>query len=94
MDIKGLDFIRTCVACPEQYDVFKDGKQVGYVRYRFGNLTCECPDVSGTLVYSQIIDESGWSGVLPDESRIDTLECVADNILNWINHPEENDCED
>ena len=39
MIIKGLNFKKTCDACPEQYDVFKDEKQVGYVRLRWGNLT-------------------------------------------------------
>lgn len=46
MKIKGLQFIQTCGACPEQYDVLdKSGNTVGYVRLRWGGLTCEYPDV-------------------------------------------------
>lgn len=30
---------RTCSACPEQYDVFYDGRQAGYLRFRFGRFT-------------------------------------------------------
>lgn len=45
-------FNLTCESCPEQYDVFdKDGKQVAYVRLRWGELYAECPDVGGVEVY-------------------------------------------
>lgn len=35
-----LKFVRTCGACPEQYDVLSpdNSKAVGYVRYRYGTL--------------------------------------------------------
>lgn len=47
MIIKGLNFIETRSACPEQYEV-KDEQEnmVGYVRLRYGGLTCEYSDVS------------------------------------------------
>jgi len=41
----------TCSACPEQYDVFKDGKQVGYLRLRHGHFYASIPDVDGKTVY-------------------------------------------
>lgn len=34
MIIQKLEFRETCGSCPEQYDVFKGGRQVGYVRLR------------------------------------------------------------
>lgn len=44
---------QTCGACPEQYDAFDEkGKQVGYLRLRFGSFTVEYPDSSGELIYS------------------------------------------
>lgn len=52
MLIDGLEFDRTCAACPEQYDVTKDGKQVGYVRLRWGCLTCDYPDQTGEEIFS------------------------------------------
>ncbi|MFI3217620.1 MAG: hypothetical protein QX189_00645 [Methylococcales bacterium] len=47
-----IKLIRTCFACPEQYDAEdEEGKTVGYLRLRHGNFTVQCPDVGGTLVY-------------------------------------------
>lgn len=51
MIILGLRFVETCGACPEQYDVFLDDRQVGYVRLRHGYLSIRYPDVSGDEVY-------------------------------------------
>lgn len=34
--IDGYGLERTCFACPEQYDVWKDGRVVGYMRLRHG----------------------------------------------------------
>lgn len=47
-----VDFIETCVACPEQYDVFIEGKEVGYVRLRWGRLSVRYPCVGGKEVYT------------------------------------------
>lgn len=44
--------VQTCAACPEQYDAFIGGRQVGYLRLRHGWFTVEVPDVGGELVYS------------------------------------------
>ena len=35
-DINGYTLVRTCSACPEQYDVYNGKKQVGYIRLRHG----------------------------------------------------------
>lgn len=46
------DFIRlvkTCDACPEQYDAFVGEVQVGYLRLRHGRFTVQCPDSTGQL---------------------------------------------
>ena len=37
--------------CPEQYDVLKDGKQVGYLRLRHGTFRVTYPDVGGEILY-------------------------------------------
>ena len=50
LTIEGLLFHKTCDACPEQYDVYKRTKQVGYVRLRWGNLTVDFPDALGKLI--------------------------------------------
>ena len=51
MVIDGFRFDRTSLACPEQYDVYKDGKQVGYLRLRHGCFTVYYPYCGGELVY-------------------------------------------
>ena len=33
--------VKTCDACPEQYDAYIDGRCVGYLRLRHGFFRCE-----------------------------------------------------
>jgi hypothetical protein len=40
-------------ACPEQYNVFKDGRQVAYYRLRHGAFTVSCPDVGGEYIMTE-----------------------------------------
>ena len=77
MLIDGLVFVRTCYACPEQYDVVlqETGEQVGYVRLRWGNLTCEYPDVGGTVIYSANIGDE-FNGMF--ESGLQRSACLHD----------------
>ena len=43
----------TCFACPEQYDVYLDKKQVGYLRLRNGHFRCDYPECGGkTLLHA------------------------------------------
>ena len=42
---------QTCGACPEQYDVYLDDKQVGYFRLRWGTFRASYPDCGGETVY-------------------------------------------
>jgi hypothetical protein len=51
MDIIGYKLEKTCGACPEQYDVYKDDKLVGYLRLRHGNFSARAFGVDGTEVY-------------------------------------------
>jgi hypothetical protein len=37
MEITYLE--QTCIACPEQYDVYLDNSYVGYLRLRYGRFT-------------------------------------------------------
>ena len=38
IEIDGYELRLTCGACPEQYDVYKDGVEVGYMRLRHGSF--------------------------------------------------------
>lgn len=85
MIINGLNFRLTCEVAPEQYDVYKDGEQVGYVRLRWGCLTCYVPDYGDKIVYEAEFDD-GFLGCFEDEEqRIEHLEMCAKAILEEIN---------
>lgn len=49
---KDYKLVETCSACPEQYDVFVNGQQVGYLRLRHGHFSVSYPDHYGETIYS------------------------------------------
>lgn len=49
--VLGYRLVCTCGACPEQYDVFEDDKQVGYLRLRHGRFTVDVPDAGDEQIY-------------------------------------------
>ena len=51
MNLDGFDFLQTCNACPEQYDVSLNGKQMAYLRLRHGYFYAAVPDCGGEVVY-------------------------------------------
>jgi hypothetical protein len=84
-NILGLFFQLTCYACPEQYDVYFEDKQVGYVRLRGNRLYCTCPDVMGKQVYHvNFSDDSDiYKGEFDtEEERIYHLTEIAKAINN------------
>lgn len=82
MRISGLEFERTCTACPEQYDVFLDDRQVGYVRLRYGKLTVDYPDCLKERIYSTNIGGE-WTGEFQsDEQRLYYLGKIAGIIYD------------
>lgn len=58
---------QTCYACPEQYDVFLDGKQVGYLRLRHGYFRCDYPNCGGETVYGSYTE---GDGMFDEEERL------------------------
>lgn len=88
MKIKNYEFVQTCGACPEQYDVFDENdNQVGYVRLRCGSLYAQCPDVDGVTVYSVDLDHDGGY-FSSDEERIQHLNDIAEAISKHYFLPE------
>lgn len=58
--INGYQLVRTCYACPEQYDVFfPTGEQLGYLRLRHGSFRANLYDVGGKEVYSTCTEGDG-----------------------------------
>ena len=77
-EIDGLRFQLTCSASPEQYDVYLEDEQVGYVRYRFGNLSADYPDVGMEgLLIEELTEETG---ILTDQERAHWLPVIANKI--------------
>jgi hypothetical protein len=85
MLVGNLRFDQTCMACPEQYDVYLDDTQVGYVRLRWGMLRAYYPDYkSKSVQLYEFQFEDGWTGEFPDErQRKFHLESIANILYNY-----------
>jgi hypothetical protein len=62
----GLELKMTCSACPEQYDVFKDGVQVAYYRLRHGEFTVDLTQNDDENIYTA---EPNGDGIFDDNER-------------------------
>lgn len=81
IQIGELEFIKTCDVCPEQYDVKdKDGRQVGYIRLRWGELRCDFPDCGGETIYSCNFDDDFAGCFNSEEERLIYLGEIAKSI--------------
>ena len=83
--LNGFKLIRTCFACPEQYDVYKineDGSEenVAYLRLRHGQFRAECP-FNGTVVYTST-DMRG-DGIFMDEERDRFLNQALEKVKDF-----------
>ncbi len=81
---KDIELIRTCEACPEQYDAMLDGQRIGYLRLRWGWFTVTCPGVSGKEVYEKQTG-GGLAGMFEnDEQRKKQLKKARKAIAKWV----------
>lgn len=51
MQILDCRLDQTCGACPEQYDVYRGDRLIGYLRLRYGYFSARYPDSEGSIVY-------------------------------------------
>lgn len=72
-----IKLVRTCEACPEQYDAFNGDIKVGYLRLRHGGFTVQCPDVGGEYVYDA---SPNGDGIFEDDERDYYLRHAVDAI--------------
>ena len=82
--INGYEFVLTCSACPEQYDVYKNGEYVAYVRLRYGMLTVT-PTKNGEIDWdAENIYEKQWHdrwlGNFPEKERKPLMYNIAKTI--------------
>lgn len=79
----------TCGACPEQYDMFIDDTQIGYIRYRWGYLACRPCNNDGMIDWDKTVFEwehpdDGWSGIIPEDQRDTLLQRCKNAIAKYI----------
>ena len=74
-----LQLIKTCAACPEQYDVMLDGKEIGYMRLRHGFFRAEYAD---KIVYTAT---PKGDGSFTDEERSEYLSIACAMIFASMN---------
>lgn len=60
-----IKIVPLCGSRPEDYDVYWQGKRIGYLRLRHGHFRAICPDVDGDLVYHVYVDDE--LGLFPSE---------------------------
>lgn len=79
----------TCGACPEQYDAFLDGAQVGYLRLRHGSFRVDFPECGGETIYEASPE---GDGAFEDHERDYYLRFAVDAIhkrlSNALERPE------
>ena len=80
--LKGLAFKEVGPQSPEQYEVYDGDEMVGYVRYRFGNLSAEYPDVGMETVFSRSLEHE--TGQMTDLERGRWLPVIAKRLKKRI----------
>lgn len=78
----GLQIIMTCPACPEQYDVFKDGEQVAYLRLRHGVFRVDYPTCNDENIYKA---EPSGDGIFDDNERTKYMTIAMNKVLDKLN---------
>lgn len=77
MKFEEFEFVKTCDACPEQYDVFKGDVEIGWVRLRYGSLSAH---YMGRVIYAHYFDDEYKGEFSSDDEREHFLEVIAKEI--------------
>jgi len=80
VEIDGYTLELTCGACPEQYDVFRHGHKVAYLRLRHGEFRADVPDCGDTTVFEA---EPQGDGSFEDDERERFLRQAIAAIHEW-----------
>lgn len=80
--MKDIKFVKTCGACPEQYEVYDEhNNEIAYLRLRHGSFTVQCP-FGGEIVYAAT---PNGDGQFMDSERDYYLNEAKKAILNYYN---------
>lgn len=77
VEIMGYTLFRTGYACPEQWDVYKNERMVGYLRLRHGFFAAWYPDVGGEEIFQA---QPKGDGVFEDDERMGFLKEAVEAI--------------
>lgn len=80
--LKGLEFREIGPQSPEQYEVYLGDRTIGYVRYRFGNLSADFPDVGMETVFSRSLKHE--TGQMTDAERGRWLPVIARRLSDRL----------
>lgn len=83
-----IKLFKTCEACPEQYEVYNEGENIGYIRYRRGWLKAN-PIINGEYLFDENVVEEQigdqYDGILPEDSREVLLKNCITKIVEYHN---------
>jgi len=86
---KDVILVKTCDACPEQYDAFgPSGKQIGYIRVRWGRCAAWCPDAGSDDEVYAVELKSGWWNFGSNKERKKHLRRAKAAIADWASDEE------
>ena len=84
-----IELVKTCSACPEQYDAFYDNQQVGYLRVRHGVFRVDFGFCGGDTIY--YTDDIKGEGCFEYEEREFYLDEAKKAIIERIDNCVEED---
>ncbi|WP_228203407.1 hypothetical protein [Acinetobacter sp. CFCC 10889] len=86
-DLNQIELVMTCYACPEQYNAFHNGKQVGYLRLRHGCFSVDYPDHFGDEIFYS--EEMQGDGMFEDGEREHFLMKAKEAIVKKMKEEKE-----
>lgn len=80
----GFGIVQTCGACPEQYDVFRGGHYVGYLRLRHGRFRADFVPTDYETVYEAFPNGDGIFDHDERDQYIDAaLKAIKKRYKQW-----------
>ncbi len=76
-----IRLVKTCWACPEQYDAFLGVERVGYLRMRHGVFRVDVPECGGRTIYEAL---PYGDGAFDEDERDYFLRFAVDAIEKWL----------
>lgn len=77
-----LTFVLTGSACPEQYDVYKDGTNIGYIRVRWGCAVFASDPCYNIIFLSCSIGDSCWTGKFDSDQQRNDFFDLCNNVYS------------